>query len=122
MNTIWNGLTQEQAKQNLETFGFNELPTSKPKSIFKIAVEVFKEPLFLLLIACSSLYLILGDTTEGVILFSSVFIIIFITFNQHRKTEKSLEALRQLSSPRALVIRDNQEVRITGREIVPMIS
>ena len=119
MNTIWNGLTQEQAKQNLETFGFNELPTSKPKSIFKIAVEVFKEPLFLLLIACSSLYLILGDTTEGVILFSSVFIIIFITFNQHRKTEKSLEALRQLSSPRALVIRDNQEVRITGREIVP---
>lgn len=119
MNTIWNGLTQEQAKQNLETFGFNELPTSKPKSIFKIAIEVFKEPLFLLLIACSSLYLILGDTTEGVILFSSVFIIIFITFNQHRKTEKSLEALRQLSSPRALVIRDNQEVRITGREIVP---
>ena len=53
---------------------------------------------------CGLVYVLLGDNTEGMILLCWVFVIIFITFYQHRKTEKSLEALRQLSSPRALVI------------------
>jgi Ca2+-transporting ATPase len=65
------------------------------------------------------LYLLLGDYREGIIMLGSTFIIIFITFYQYQKTEKALEALRTLSSPRALVIRDGQEIRIAGREVVP---
>lgn len=84
-----------------------------------IAAEVMKEPMFTLLLACSTLYILLGDYNEGIIIFCSVFVIIFITFFQHRKTEKSLDALRQLSSPRALVIRNGQEKRIAGRDVVP---
>ena len=59
------GLTVDQVKLKILTEGYNELPSSKPKSLFKIAKEVFQEPMFLLLVACGSLYLILGDLQEG---------------------------------------------------------
>ncbi|WP_242157301.1 cation-translocating P-type ATPase [Aestuariivivens sediminis] len=114
-----NGLSTDEVKERLSSFGYNELPSEKPKNIFGIAMEVIKEPMFLLLIACGVLYIILGDVNEGIILLSTIFIIIFITFYQYQKTEKALNALKNLSSPRALVIRDGKEFRIAGREVVP---
>lgn len=117
--TIIQGLSAEDAKARLAEHGYNELPSTKPKTVFHIALEVVKEPMFLLLLACGVLYVILGDRREGIILLSTTFIIIYITFYQHRKTEKALEALRKLSTPRVLVIRDGNEVRIPGRELVP---
>ena len=113
------GLSTEQAKTNLKTFGFNELPISKSKNVFQIALEVFKQPLFILLLSCGSLYLLLGDYTEGIVLLCSVFVIIFITFYQNQKTEKALEALKRFSSPKALVIREGKELKIESREVVP---
>jgi len=113
------GLSDLQARQNLKTYGFNELPSAKPKGIWHIAVDVMKEPMFLLLISCSVLYIFLGDYREGVIMFSTIFIIIIITFYQSQKTERALEALKKLASPRALVIRNGIEKRIPGREVVP---
>jgi Ca2+-transporting ATPase len=112
-------LTSEEARQKLEEFGYNELGSSGPKNIWRIALEVIREPMFLLLIACGILYMLLGDYREGIVLVSSIFIIIGITFAQYRKTERSLEALRNLATPRALVIRDGAQVRIAGREVVP---
>ena len=114
-----NGISSELAAKQLKKWGYNELPSAKPKRILQIALEVVREPMFILLLSCGTVYLLLGDYSEGIILLCWVFVIIFITFYQHRKTEKSLEALRQLSSPRALVIRDNNETRISGREVVP---
>jgi Ca2+-transporting ATPase len=111
--------TSSAAKEAIKRHGYNELPSAKPKNIWRIALEVIKEPMFLLLIGCAVLYLLLGDYREGIIMLGSTFIIIFITFYQYQKTEKALEALRTLSSPRALVIRDGQEIRIAGREVVP---
>lgn len=112
------GLTSQEAAENLKIYGFNELPSSKSKNVWKIIIEVIKEPMFLLLITCGLLYVALGDYTEGLVLVSWVLIIIFISFFQHRKTERALETLKQLSSPRALVIRDGKEIRIAGREVV----
>jgi len=97
---------------------FNELPTAKSKNIGQIALEVFKEPMFVLLLVCSTIYLFLGDYTEGIMLSASILIIIFITFYQYQKTERAIESLRQLSSPKATVIRNGQTVKIPGREIV----
>ncbi|MGZ0015559.1 cation-translocating P-type ATPase [Yeosuana sp. AK3] len=113
------GLNTNEVKERLSLFGYNELPSEKPKNVMGIAMEVVKEPMFLLLIACGLLYIILGDINEGLILLSTIFIIIFITFYQYQKTEKALNALKNLSSPRALVIRNGQEIRIPGREVVP---
>ena len=113
-----NGLSAEKAIQKLKEEGFNELPSAQSKSIWQIVLEVIQEPMFILLISCGALYLVLGDYMEGVILLCWVFLIIFITFYQYQKTEKALDALRKLSSPRALVIRDGLEIRIAGREVV----
>ncbi|MCX6237118.1 MAG: cation-translocating P-type ATPase [Bacteroidia bacterium] len=112
------GLTDEQVKQRIATAGFNELPSSKPKSLFYIALGVFQEPMFLLLVACGSLYLFLGDVQEGLMLLGFVFVIMGIEFYQEKKTEKALDALKDLASPRALVIRNGVEKRIAGREVV----
>ncbi len=113
------GLSSSTVLLKQKQFGFNELPSSRPKNIFRIALEVIKEPMFLLLISCGILYMLLGDYKEGSILLSTISVIIGITFYQYRKTEKALEALKKLSSPRVLVIRDGTETRIAGREVVP---
>jgi P-type Ca2+ transporter type 2C len=112
------GLTAAEAAQRLATEGFNELPSSQPRGFFAIAVEVAREPMFLLLVACGGIYLAVGDLREGLMLLGFVLVVMGITFYQERKTERTLEALRDLSSPRALVIRDGQELRIAGREVV----
>jgi Ca2+-transporting ATPase len=113
------GLSNIEVSEKLKQHGFNELPSSKSKNLWRIAFEVVREPMFVLLISCGALYMLLGDYKEGGILLSTIFIIIFITFYQYQKTEKALEALKNLSSPRALVIRDGKEIRIAGREVVP---
>ena len=112
------GLSDDEAADRLARDGHNELPSSKPRSLFAIALEVVREPMFLLLVASGSLYLVLGDLTEGLLLLAFVFVVMGITLYQQRKTERALEALRDLSSPRALVIRNGGRKRIPGREVV----
>src|SRR5512138_4029570 len=112
------GLTEQEARERLAIDGYNELPSTKKRTFFHILWEVLREPMFLMLIACGVLYLFLGDQEEAVMLMGFVIVIIGITFYQEQKTERALEALRDLSSPRALVIRDGQQQRIAGREVV----
>ena len=112
------GLTAAQVQQKVEKEGLNELPSSKPKGVWSILLGVIKEPMFLLLVACGVLYLVLGNLREGIMLLSFVFVIMGIEFYQEKKTEKALDALKDLASPRALVIRDGVETRISGKEVV----
>ncbi len=112
------GLSEHEAAQRLKEEGFNELPSTKKRSLLAIAFGVVREPMFLLLVACGTLYLFMGDTEEALMLLGFVFVVIGITLYQERKTERALEALRDLSSPRALVIRDGEQRRIAGREVV----
>ncbi|PWR73967.1 cation-translocating P-type ATPase [Methanospirillum lacunae] len=112
------GLSSEQVTEKIRTEGYNELPETKKRGIPGIILEVVKEPMFILLVASGLIYFFLGDITEGIMLMSFVVVIIGITVYQEQKTEKALEALRNLSSPRALVIRDGEQKRIAGREVV----
>jgi P-type Ca2+ transporter type 2C len=112
------GLSTQAAQERLKQEGYNELPSSKQRNTFAIAFGVVREPMFLLLIVAAVIYLALGDLREALILSVSVFVIMGITIFQERKTERALEALRDLSSPRALVIRDGEQKRIAGREVV----
>ena len=112
------GLTEQEALERLAQDGYNELPSTKKRTFLHILLEVVREPMFLMLIACGLLYLFLGDLEEALMLMGFVVVIIGITFYQEQKTERALEALRDLSSPRALVIRDGRQQRIAGREVV----
>src|SRR5690349_25075699 len=100
------GLTAAEAARRLAADGPNELPGHKPRTLLAIAREVLTEPMFLLLIAAASIYVVLGELREALILASSIVIIIGVTIVQQRRTERVLAALRDLSSPRALVVRD----------------
>jgi Ca2+-transporting ATPase len=112
------GLSDADAADRLIQDGPNELPAAKPKSNLAIALHVLREPMFLLLIAAGFVYLILGSLEETIALMMAIFLVIGITLYQERKTERTLQALRDLSSPRALVIRDGRQTRIAGREVV----
>jgi Ca2+-transporting ATPase len=112
------GLTEKEAQFRLKRDGFNELQAAKKRNLFHIAAEVFREPMFLLLVACGTVYLVLGDIEEAMMLLGFVFCVIGITIYQEGKTENALDALRDLSSPRALVIRDGQQQRIAGKQVV----
>jgi P-type Ca2+ transporter type 2C len=112
------GLTQVEAGARLVADGPNALPGSQAKSTLRIALGVLVEPMFLMLLVAGSVYLLIGDTAEALFLLASVFAIIALTLMQEHKTQRALEALRDLSAPRALVIRDGRETRIPGREVV----
>ena len=100
------GLSEREAAERLRADGYNELPSTKRKSVLAIAFDVMREPMFLLLVVSGGLYLFLGDVQEALMLLGFVFVVIGITIYQEFKTERALEALRDLSSPRALVIRE----------------
>jgi P-type Ca2+ transporter type 2C len=112
------GLDPAEAARRLAEHGPNLLPGSTPKSLFAIVGGVLTEPMFLMLLVAGGLYLALGDRAEAAFLLSFVFVVIGITLAQERKTQRALESLRELSAPRALVIRGGQEIRIPGREVV----
>jgi len=113
------GLTTEEAAIQIKKYGSNLLPESQPKSLFSIILKVIKEPMFLMLLFAGAIYMALGDRAEAAFLLSFVFVVIGITLSQERKTQRALESLHELSSPRALVIRDGEEKRIAGRDVVP---
>ncbi|MDD1687292.1 cation-translocating P-type ATPase [Methanoregula sp.] len=112
------GLSETEATEKIRTDGYNELPEAEKHGIAGIILDVIKEPMFILLVAGGLIYFILGDVTEGLMLMSFVVVIIGITVYKEQKTERALEALRNLASPRALVIRDGEQKRIAGREVV----
>ncbi|MHB9132607.1 MAG: cation-translocating P-type ATPase [Armatimonadota bacterium] len=112
------GLHAAEAAERLRVEGANELPSARPRRLWHIAVDVAREPMFLLLMAGGITYLLLGDRNEALVLLAFVLLVMGITFFQERKTERALAALRELSSPRALVIRDGKALRIPGREVV----
>jgi P-type Ca2+ transporter type 2C len=113
------GLTEAVAAERLRTAGANELPAQEPRNLLAIALEVVREPMFLMLVAAGALYLIMGELPDALMLLGFVFVVMGITIVQERRTEHALEALRDLSSPRALVIRGGARRRIAGREVVP---
>ncbi|MBS0392362.1 MAG: HAD-IC family P-type ATPase [Proteobacteria bacterium] len=112
------GLSSQEAAERLARDGPNQLPGSTPKSNAAIVREVLTEPMFLMLLAAGGIYLALGDRGEALFLLGSVVVVIAITLVQERRTQRALESLRDLSAPRALVVRDGAEQRIAGRDVV----
>jgi Ca2+-transporting ATPase len=112
------GLSEIEARQRLALDGPNALPVSRPRSAFRLLGDVLREPMFLLLVACGAVYLVLGDRNEALMLLGFVFVVMAISFVQQRRTERSLDALRELSSPQALVLRDGAARKVASRELV----
>ena len=112
------GLSEAEAQARLKREGYNELPRAGQRTPFRIVVEVMHEPMLALLAAGGAVYLALGDLQGALVLLAFAMGSIVVTVVQETRTERVLEALRDLTSPRALVIRDGVRKRIAGREVV----
>jgi len=112
------GLTSQEALRRLQEDGPNALEVAKRPGLVRSAAGVLREPMFMLLLGAAAIYVVLGDVREAMVLAASMVVIVAITVFQQRRTEHALEWLRDLSSPRALVIRDGQEARIPGVDVV----
>src|SRR5580765_1517618 len=112
------GLSESDAQARLKTEGYNELPRPDRRTALRIVFEVLREPMLALLLGGGVIYLALGDLKEALILLAFATMSVLITVVQETRTERVLEALRDLTSPRALVIRDGERKRIAGREVV----
>lgn len=112
------GLSRGQAAELLARDGPNELPRARRRTPLRIAGEVLREPMLAMLLGAGLIYLLLGDRAEAVLLLLFAALSVIITIVQEARSEAVLEALRDLSAPRALVIRDGDTLRVPGREVV----
>ena len=112
------GLSTAEAAARLTAEGPNELPAGRDRGWIAQTLDVIRQPMILLLLGAASVHLLLGEPLETALLLGSVLLVIGISVGQEHRTEAALTALRDLSSPRALVVRDGEEVRVPGREVV----
>ncbi|WP_198408455.1 cation-translocating P-type ATPase [Methylomicrobium lacus] len=112
------GLSSAAAAKRLKLDGYNELPRSDKRGFWRILFEVLRQPMFALLIGGGIVYFLMGDRIEAILLLIFASLSVMITLVQETRSEKVLEALRNLASPRALVIRDGKRILIAGREVV----
>ena len=112
------GLNAADAALRLQREGFNELPQAQRRSPLRIILDVIREPMLALLLGGGVVYLALGSAQEAAVLLAFACLSVAITVVQEARTERVMEALRDLTSPRALVIRDGERQRIAGREVV----
>ncbi|MBK4738594.1 cation-translocating P-type ATPase [Noviherbaspirillum pedocola] len=113
------GLSEDEAAARLQRLGYNELASAKTRGVLAIALGVVREPMFVLLVICGAIYLTLGNRQEALMLLGFVFVVMGITLFQENKAERALQALRNLASPRARVIRGGESRTISGREVIP---
>lgn len=115
---ILSGLTGTEAAARLAADGPNALPSQGGRSFGRIVLDVVREPMLLLLLGAGLVYLALGDLHEALVLVAFAGLSILITVMQEARTERAVAALRDLTSPRALVIRDGERLRIAGSDVV----
>jgi Ca2+-transporting ATPase len=113
------GLTSAQAAERLREFGPNSLPEDGEHGFLTLLKEILTEPMLLLLVVAATLYLVLGDLGEGLMLAFFAFVTIGLVVYQRRRSENALEALRALAAPDARVVRDGETITVPASTIVP---
>ena len=112
------GLSSAEAAARLQRDGPNALPEPERRRPWTTVANVLREPMLLLLLAATAVYMLLGDPQEAALLGASVFVVIGLTVYQERKSERALQALRELGTPRARVVRDGEPRMVPSPEVV----
>ena len=113
-----NGLNNEEVILSRNKYGKNELVKKKKEPFIIKILNIFKEPMFLLLLIAASVYFIMGEYGDGILMLIFVVGISLIEFIQETRTDKALEELNKLSSLNVKVIRNGEKVCINSKEIV----
>ena len=113
------GLSSAEAASRLGKYGHNRLAAKKGKSLFVRIVEQFQDFLIYILLAAAVVSILLGEASDAIIILMVVVINAVVGVVQESRAEKALEALKKLSAPRAIVIRDGSPREIDSSEVVP---
>lgn len=116
---IQTGLSGSEARERLARLGPNALDTEHPRTVWQRLLDMAREPMFMLLVAASLLYIVLGDIVEGLTLSLFVLAVLGMTFWQEGRADAALQALRGLTQPQARVLRDGLVQRVAARDVVP---
>ena len=119
ISTSYNGLTEKEAERRLLEYGYNELRERKKASVLSIFLSQFKDFMVIVLLVATLISFFLGETMDAIAIVIIVIMNALLGFIQEYRTEKSVEALKELSAPHAIIIRDGKERDIQARNIVP---
>ncbi|MFD1735758.1 calcium-translocating P-type ATPase, SERCA-type [Bacillus salitolerans] len=112
------GLSKDQVSERLAQFGYNELQEAEKPNMFLLFLEQFKDFMVLVLLAATLVSGLLGEYIDATAIIAIVIINGFLGFFQERKAEKSLEALKELSAPQVMVLRDSNWIKVSSKELV----
>ena len=118
LNSSLNGLSKEEAEERIKKYGYNELKEKEKSSVIKLFLETFKDPLVIILLIAALVQVFLGEVIESGIILAVVTLNAILSVVQSKKAEGSLDSLKKLSIPYTKVIRDNEKITISSRELV----
>jgi Ca2+-transporting ATPase len=113
------GLSQEEVQRRLQQYGTNELQKEKGTSAVKMFIEQFEDLLIVILLIATGLSIYLGEITDAIVIIAIVLACAILGFVEEFRSEKALEALKKLTAPTAMVLRDGKEVKVQASELVP---
>jgi Ca2+-transporting ATPase len=119
LNAKETGLTQEEAQKRLQEFGPNELKKEKGVSPIKLLLEQFTDILIIILLIATGLSIYLGELTDALVIIAIVLACAILGFVEEFRSEKALEALKKMTAPTAMVLRDGKDIKVQTSEIVP---
>ncbi len=119
IETAWPGLSEEEARRRAARHGPNELADQERHGFASTLAGILTEPMFLLLLVAAAVYLLLGDLSEGLLLACFALVTVGLVIFQERRSERALDALRELASPQVRVVREGRSRRMPARDLVP---
>ncbi|MGQ9550830.1 MAG: cation-translocating P-type ATPase [Candidatus Bathycorpusculaceae bacterium] len=119
LNTEKTGLSKEEVQKRLQQYGPNELKKEKGISPIKLFIEQFKDILIIILLIATGLSIYLGEVTDAIVILAIVIACAVLGFVEEYRSEKALEALKKMTAPTAMVLRDGEEVKVDASKIVP---
>jgi len=119
LNTESTGLSQEEAQKRLQQYGTNELQKEKGTSAIKLFIEQFEDLLIVILLIATGLSIYLGEITDAIVIIAIVLACAILGFVEEFRSEKALEALKKMTAPTAMALRDGKEVKVQTSELVP---
>jgi P-type Ca2+ transporter type 2C len=119
LKTSVKGLTSQEAQTRIGTYGPNELKKEKGKSPIKLFLGQFTDVLMIILLIATGLSLAVGETVDALIILAIVIASAILGFTQEFRSEKAVEALKRMTAPTAIVLRDGKEIKVPAVELVP---
>jgi Ca2+-transporting ATPase len=119
LGTTDKGLSSEEAQRRLEKYGANELVEKEKVTALEVFLNQFKDIFVLMLLAATGISYFIGEVGDAAIIAAIIVLVAVVGFVQEYRAERAMEAMKKMTAPKAMILRDGKEEVIPAREIVP---